>query len=137
MYIHVWNAWKIIEVCSLGVLKKSSNYGFANATDLTRCGERPGADRKELAVGNPNSARVSSEDDEWVFRNNVEKSIAGDSGGLLKFKIRTYFEFWRTNYLIKKITKLLVWLIFILRYYSTINFRSTKSNILKYNLQIW
>lgn len=47
------------------MLKRSSNYGFANATDLTRCGGgRPGAVRKELVAVNPNSAQVSSEDDE-------------------------------------------------------------------------
>lgn len=46
------------------MLKRNSNYGFANATDLTRCGGRPGAVRKELAAVIPNSAQVSSEDDE-------------------------------------------------------------------------
>lgn len=41
-----------------------SNYGFANATDLTCYGGRPGAVQKEpLAAENPNLGRVLSEDD--------------------------------------------------------------------------
>jgi len=38
------------------VLKRSCNYGFANATDLMCCGGRPEAVRKKLAAANPNPA---------------------------------------------------------------------------------
>lgn len=55
----------IYSVSTLCVEKKISNYGFANATDLTCCGERPGAVQKEVLVAvNQSSAQVSSEDDE-------------------------------------------------------------------------
>lgn len=44
--------------------RSCSNYGFANATDLTCCGGRLEAVRKEpLAAENPNLVRVLSGDD--------------------------------------------------------------------------
>lgn len=50
--------------CSLYVLK-SSNYGFANATDLICCGGRPaGVVRRGLAAPNLKWAQILSGDDE-------------------------------------------------------------------------
>ena len=50
--------------CLLCVLKRSSNYGFANATDLTCYGGRPaGVVRRGLAAPNPKWAQILSGDD--------------------------------------------------------------------------
>jgi len=49
--------------CPLCVLKRSSNYGFANATDLTCCGGHPaGVVRKGLAAPNLKWAQILSGD---------------------------------------------------------------------------
>lgn len=50
-------------VCSLCVLKRNSNCGFANATDLTFYGGRPRADQKELPV-NLNLGQILCGNDE-------------------------------------------------------------------------
>jgi len=50
--------------CPLCVLKRSSNYGFANATDLTCCGGRPAeVVRRGLVALNPKWEQISSGDD--------------------------------------------------------------------------
>lgn len=53
--------------CPLCVLKRSSNYGFANATDLTCFGGRPAeAVQRGLAAPNLKWAQILFGDDVWV-----------------------------------------------------------------------